>query len=123
MDRFDEVFDALEGAAPNPFASDFSKPAFDQIQPGRTGGSEMQMKSSMALQPSLHFGMFVGGVVVHDQMQLHCGGGFPIYLTQEAQKLIVPMPIKAATNDRAFQHIQSGKQCGGAMPHVIVSHG
>ena len=31
LDRFDQVLDACEGTAANPFASDFAEPSFHQI--------------------------------------------------------------------------------------------
>jgi len=59
----------------------------------------------IALQPGLHLGMFVGAVVVHHQVQWHRAGKFSIQTAQEAQKLLVPVPLKALANDPSLQHL------------------
>ncbi len=66
-DGHDEFFQIAEDAAPKPILSEVAKETFHHVQPGRAGGSEVQMKARMPRQPALHFGMFVGGIVVADQ--------------------------------------------------------
>ena len=80
----------------------------------------MEHPARMALQPRHNLWMLVGGVVVHDGMhQLACGHlGFDGI--QEADELLVPMALHAAADDATFQHVQGGKQCGGAVPDVVV---
>ena len=68
-DGGDEILDAVEHTAANPFRRDFAKPAFDEIQPRRAGRREVQVKARMRGQPALTFGMRVGAVVVEDQME------------------------------------------------------
>jgi hypothetical protein len=46
-------------------AFDDAEPDLDQIQP-RSGG-EVDLDLGLGSEPGLHLGMFVGGVVVHDQ--------------------------------------------------------
>ena len=57
-------------AATNPLAGDLGEPAFDQIQPGGTGGDEVAVVPRMRIEPRLNFGMRVGGVVVENEMDL-----------------------------------------------------
>ena len=102
LDDFDEIFDALEAAASNAFASDFSKPSLHQIQPRRTGRSEVKMKAGVALEPGLHLWVFVSGVVIHHQMELSFGWCFTVNLAQKLQELFMPMPLKTTAHDRTF---------------------
>lgn len=69
-DSVNEVWLALEHAAADAFVRDLAKPAFDQVEPRGTGRREVDMKTQMLPEPFLDVGMFVGGVVVHDQMQI-----------------------------------------------------
>jgi hypothetical protein len=42
---------------------------------------------------------------------------------EETDELLVAVLLHAAADHAAIQHIESGKQCGGAMPLVVVRHG
>ena len=74
VDGFDELDDISEHPAPKSVHGEIPKEAFHHIQPRRAGGSEVHMKSGMALQPALHFRVFMRGIVVSDQVQLLVGG-------------------------------------------------
>src|SRR6185312_15148800 len=104
-------------------ARQVAEEAFDHIQPRCRGGSEMDVETWMFLQPLLHGGMLVGGIVVTDQMQGFVFGRFPINLAQKRQPLAVPMMWLTAGNDFAVQNIQCSKQRGGAVTLIIMSHG
>ena len=62
------VSDAVKDPSPNGFVIQVAKPSFDKIYPAGTGGDEVRHKPRTTFQPSLHFGVFVSPVVVHDQM-------------------------------------------------------
>jgi len=66
--------------------------------------------------------MFVGTVIVYNQMKIQAEQGFFIYLFEETDKLLVPMTRHAVTNNFAVQHIKCRKQGGRAVAFVIVSH-
>ena len=66
--------------------------------------------------------MLVGGVVVHDQVQLLvvvAAGG----VAQEDQEVLVPVPWFAHCGDLAGGDLEGGEQRGGAVPDVIVGDG
>ena len=46
------------------------EPAFDLVKPGRTGRGEVHVITRSRCQPRLHVRMFVGSVVVEDQMNV-----------------------------------------------------
>jgi hypothetical protein len=85
VDHLDQLLDAFEDASANPFSSDFTKPTLDQIQPGRTGGNKMQVKSFMPADPLLHLGMLVGAVVVDDQVKVHSFRRVSVHLPEKLE--------------------------------------
>jgi hypothetical protein len=70
LDCLYEIANAAEGASPNLFPSDFSKPAFYLIEPRRTGGGEVNVVAWPFGQPFLHLRMLVGSVVVEYEVNI-----------------------------------------------------
>ena len=69
----------------------FAKPAFHQVEPTRTGRDEVRRSADDdSASPALL--MFVGAVVVHDQMQSRSPGEFAIQPAQKFKKLLMAMP-------------------------------
>jgi len=68
-DGHDEFFQVAENASAKPILSEVAKEAFHHVEPGRAGGSEVQMKARMSLQPALDLGVLVGGIVIADQVK------------------------------------------------------
>ena len=83
----------------------------------------MQLEARVLVQPGLHLGRLVGGVVVEHQMHIAPRGHSLVDLSQEAQELLGTMARHAFADDRARFHVQRGEQCGRAMALVIVGHG
>ena len=50
----------------------------------------MAISSLPLRQPGLHFGVFVGAVVIHNQMQIELPGHLYVDAPQEAHELLVP---------------------------------
>ena len=94
-DGHDEFFQVAEDAAPEPILSQVAKEAFHHVEPGRAGGSEVQMKARMPSQPALHFGVFMGGVVIADQVQLPVGGDGLVDQAEELEPFLMAMPLLA----------------------------
>ncbi len=72
-DGHDEFLQITEDAATQTVWREVSKEAFHHVEPGGAGGSEVQMKARMPRQPALNLGVFMGGVVIADQVQLPVG--------------------------------------------------
>jgi len=70
-------------------------------------------------EPGLHLAPFVGGVVVHDQVQLALGVGAGDLL-EEPQELLMPVPRPAGRGDLAGRDLQGGEQGAGPVPDVVV---
>ena len=73
-DGGDQLLQVLENAAADLVCSQVAKEAFDHIEPRGRSGGKADVESLMALEPALHTGMFVGRVVVADEVDLlFCG--------------------------------------------------
>src|SRR5215203_5480473 len=70
-------------------------------------------------QPGLDGRVFVGGVVVTDQMQLLSRVGLR-HLLEELQELLVAVSGQARLLDPAGRDFEGGEQGRGAVPHVVV---
>ena len=88
------------------------KPALDRIEPRGAGGREVHDEARVLGQPLLDVGMLVGGVVVHDQVQLQVLGRLALDQAQEFEPLLMPVPILAHRDHGAVQCIERGKQQG-----------
>ena len=80
----------------------------------------MQVKSRVFFEPFFHLMMFVGGVIVQDQVYLQSLRSSFVNKTQEAQILLVSVPFFTASEHFPCLHIQSGKQTAGSMTDVIM---
>ena len=70
VDGVNQFHHIAKHATPQAVGGEVAEEALDHVQPRGAGGGEVDMKAPMTLQPALDGGMFVGRVVVHDQMQL-----------------------------------------------------
>jgi len=59
--------------------------------------------------------VFVGGIVVDDQVELFVGGRLAIDKTQELQPFLMAMTLHASGHHTAVEGVESGKQRGGSM--------
>src|SRR6516164_7227291 len=64
----------------------------------------------MPRQPSQHFGMLVGGVVVEDNMDRLVGGDFALDGVEKADEFEVTVALHAAANDGAVEHAERRKR-------------
>ena len=72
-DGFDQVTNAAECAPADSLPRDFGKPAFDLIEPGGTGRREVCVIARALSQPLLHFGMFMGSVIIQHEVDVQTG--------------------------------------------------
>ena len=110
IDGLDQLGDTAEGATADSLAGDFGKSALDQVEPRTAGGSEVQVVAGMGPKPLHHRWMFMGAVIVEDQVNgqpLRC---LALDFLQESEELDVSMPLHAATDYRPEQDVKGGKQ-------------
>src|ERR1700694_5215891 len=82
----------------------------------------MQVEPRMIVQPLADVLVFVGGVVVQDQVDRQVFGHLAVDGLEELQPLLMPVARHALPDHRAGQHVQSSEQGGGAVPLVVVGH-
>ena len=63
----------------------------------------------MFVQPGPHGGVFVGGVVVEDQVNPQFLGDLAVDGGQELHELLMTVPGQAPSDDRAGKHVKGGK--------------
>src|SRR5271157_3008135 len=60
-------------------------------------------------KPSAHLGMLVGGVIVHDQVDIQFGGNTGLQAAQERQELLMTMAGLALGKDSTRSNIQGSE--------------
>ena len=73
VDRGLQVDQRAKDAALQPPAGERGKEGLDRIGPGAGSGCEMKHPAGVPGEPSAHFGMLVGGIVVEDGMDEFAG--------------------------------------------------
>src|SRR5215467_182132 len=77
---------------------------------------EVDMIMRPAGEPRLNLWGFVGGIVIHDDMDIDLS----IDLFEEVQEFGRPVTLVAFADDKPRGDIKCGKQRGRTMPHVAV---
>jgi len=81
------------------------------------------VEARMLLQPRLHLGMLVGGIVVGDQVHSQALGRLGIDPAQELEPFLVAMARHALADDAAGGDLEGGEQGRGSMALVVMRHG
>ena len=71
-------------------------------------------------EPRFDLGCLVGGVVIHDDMDIKPFRHLGIDLFEELQELDCPVTLVASADDKPRGDIERGKQRGRTMPHIAV---
>ena len=115
-----ELPDGSVNTSPDLLSGEFSKPALDLIDPRRGSRRKMDMIVRPAGEPRFDLGCLVGGVVVHDDMNIEPFRDLIIDLFEEFQELDCPVALVAFADDKPRGDIECGKQRGRTMPHIAV---
>ena len=70
----------------------------------------MKVKSRVSFQPEFYPRMFVGGVIVDDQVEIQLRGSLGVDLLEETDEFLMPMPRETIANDMAINHVECGEQ-------------
>ena len=123
MDRLDQIGNAFENTATDTFVSNLPEPALDQIQPGTGCGNKVQMETWMPFQPGFDPWVFMGAIIVDNEMEIEAGRSIGVDFVEKPDKLLMSVTGHAIADHSAVEHAQGRKQSGGAIALVIVSHG
>ena len=118
----DQMFDAPETTSANRLLGDESEPTFDLIEPGRVGGSVVDLEAWSLCQPESYLCMLMGGVVVDDQMNIKAFRHGLIDALEELKKFLMTVACLALGQHCAGCDVESGKEGGGAMANIILGH-
>ena len=114
VDRGLKLNDRAEHATLEAPLGEFGEKTLDRVQPrGRCRG-EVEAPPRMASQPFLDLRMFVGGVVVDDGVDCLAFWYGGLGHIEKANELLMPVPLHAAADHRAVQHVEGGEQRRGA---------
>ena len=105
--RADVGFELPDGGmntSPEPLSGELSEPALDLIDPRRRSRRDRRAK------PPPDLGSFVGGIIIHDDMDIEPFGDLSIDLFEEVLELSRPMTLVAFANDEPRGDIERGKQ-------------
>ena len=95
LDGPDQIGNAAEDTSSNALRGELAEEAFDEIQPGRAGRSEVYVEARMFRQPPSYRRMFVRCVVVDDQVEVVFERHLLVDSSQELEPLLMPMPRHA----------------------------
>ena len=97
------------------------EPALDLIEPGGVGGSEVKVIARPFGKPGFDRRCLVGGVIVHDQMDIEIGRHGGVDGIEEAAELGCAVAPVAAAEHPAGGNIEGGEQRRRAMAFVIIT--
>ena len=86
------------------------------------GGCVVHLVTGPFCQPSLDLCVFVGGVIIDNQMHVEVGGYVSVNVPEKGQEFLMPVTALTAAQDGAGGHVQSGKQRSGPVSDVVVRH-
>ena len=92
----------------------------DGVEPGGRGRGEVEGPARMTRQPGHYFGVFVGGIVVEDDVDELASRDLALDGIEKANKFAMAVALHAAADHRPVEHAERGEQGGGAVPLVIV---
>src|ERR1700752_1055472 len=104
-------------------SGEVAEEALDQIHPGGRGRRVMHVKAGVAIEPSGDRGMFMGGVIVGDDVDGEIARGLVIDGFEKGQPLLMAVAWRQTGDQLALEIVERGKQRQRAMSHVIVGLG
>ena len=122
-DGCDQLLDTAKDSATQAIFGQVAEESFHHVQPRAAYGREVHVEAGMASEPALDLGMLVGGVVVHDHVDLLFGRDDAVDDAQKLQPLLVAVPVVAHGDHFALQRIESSEQRCRAVALVVVGHG
>ena len=79
---------------------EFCKEPLNSIEPGTGRGCEVECPAWMALQPCPYFRMFVGGIIIENDVDELAGRHFPLDGIKKANELLVAMLLHVLADGR-----------------------
>jgi hypothetical protein len=118
-----EIDDGVKDAALQSTPAELCEKSLDGVEPGARGWCEMEDKSRMAIEPSANVRMFVGGIVVENDVDDLADRNLRLDGVQKSNEFLMTMALHVAADDRAVEDVKRSEQRRGTVPLVIVGHG
>ena len=116
-----QFLDATVDAAADLALGQKREPALDLIEPGGVGGSEVEVIARPFGKPCFDRRRLVGGIIVHDQMDIEIGRYGGVDGVEETAKLSCAVAPVAAAEHPASGNVECGEQRRRAMALVIMT--
>ena len=101
---------------------DEPEPALNLIEPTGVGRRVVDDATRMTCEPGFDPWMFVGGLVVGDQMDFEVGWNVAVEVLKKGAKCLMAVTRLALGDDRAVEHLKRREQRGGTVSIVVVGH-
>ena len=85
-------------------------------------GVKWKTKRGCRASQAFHLGMLVGGIVVEDDVNDLADRRLGLDGVEEADELLMAVPLHAAADDIALDDVEGGEQGGRTMPLVVMGH-
>ncbi len=82
----------------------------------------MEGPARVAVEPPANLWVQVDGVAVEDRLKLLALRDGGLDGVEEADELLMAMPLHVPADDGAVEHVQCGEECGGAVALVVVGY-
>ena len=105
FDRPDELWNTVKDPSPELVDGKVTKESLDHIEPRGTGWSKMKVKAGITLLPRLHFRMFMGSIVVANDVNLLRFWCVTSNQVKKANPLLVSMLLHAGGNDLSISNV------------------
>ena len=94
-----QIGHGFEDSAGNNVTLNFGEPVFDLVEPGTIGGRVVQRHVWMVGKEAIHELGFVGGEVVHDEVDFLAGGLCGDDFLEKADELLASVAAGSASDD------------------------
>ena len=78
------------------------------------------MVAGPSSEPALDFDVFMGAVIVHDEVDIEVRGHVGVDVLQEAEELLMTVPSLALGEHLAGGHVEGGEEGGGPVTDVAM---
>ena len=82
----------------------------------------MEVVARTGSEPGAHFGVFVRGVVVDDEVDIESRRDIGVDMLEKSKELLVAMPCASLREDSAIGDVEGCEQGRRAMPNVTVGN-
>jgi len=117
-----QIDDGMKDAALQALSGQGGEEGLDGIEPGARCWREMEDPAGVSFEPGHDFGVFVGAVVVEDDMDDFACRHFTLDGIEETDEFLVAVFLHTPADDGSIQDIEGGEQGGRAVSDIVMGH-